>query len=273
MAELHLRVVTNLAAVVTIDEDGQVEVLISKGVVPTEGELGERRTDVGLVLFVDDTIAVDILVLQVAHISSVRGIVPRRVGAPVSLSVGIVLNGVVLLQGVDRRVQDVVEVLIDAHHLIAVEVVETLAGHGAGHDIVPLTHTEQGGRTSKALQFVLVEGELQVAVPREVLRLNGNGVQGDFETSVLDVAIVAPRSSQGRRGVTAGTHDGGEVERHEHVLRHLLIPVEHEADTAVDEAEVETNVPLLLCLPLDVEVLQVGRTIAHAEAGVHDRHG
>ena len=129
MAELHLHVVTNLAAVVTIDEDGQVEVLISKGVVPTEGELGERRTDVGLVLFVDDAVAIHILILQVAHERGVAGVVLRRVGAPVSLSVGIVLNGVVLLQGVDGRVQDVVEVLIDAYYLVAVEVVEALAGH------------------------------------------------------------------------------------------------------------------------------------------------
>ena len=110
-------------------------------------------------------------------------------------------------------------------------------------------------------------------MPREVLRLNGNGVQSDFETSVLDVAIVAPRSSQCRRAVAAGTHDGRQSELHKHVLRHLLIPVEGESDAAIEEAEVETNVPLLLRLPLDVEVLQVGRTIAHAEAGVHDRHG
>ena len=42
MAQFHLHIVTNLATIVTIDENGQVEVLISKGVVPTEGELGER---------------------------------------------------------------------------------------------------------------------------------------------------------------------------------------------------------------------------------------
>ena len=109
-------------------------------------------------------------------------------------------------------------------------------------------------------------------MPREVLRLDGNGVQGDFETGVLDVAIVAPRSGESRRAVTAGTHDRGQRELHEHVLRHLLIPVEGESDAAVEESKIQSYVPLLLCLPLDIEVLKVGRTIADAETGVHHRH-
>ena len=52
MSELHLVVVTNLVAYRTIDEYGQIPLLVVECVVPTKGKVRQRRTDIGLVLFV-----------------------------------------------------------------------------------------------------------------------------------------------------------------------------------------------------------------------------
>ena len=67
MRELHLHVVEHLVAIGAVDEDAQVEVLVTEGVGPAEGELRKRGTDVGAVVLVDDAVTVLVLILHVAN--------------------------------------------------------------------------------------------------------------------------------------------------------------------------------------------------------------
>ena len=99
VGELHLHVVTHLVADRTVHEDGQVEVLVGEGVVPTEGPLGHGRSDVGLVVLVDDTIVVHVNILHVTGIDGVLGVVVGRIGAPRLGSVRVGNDGVVLVTG------------------------------------------------------------------------------------------------------------------------------------------------------------------------------
>ena len=82
MGKLHLHVVSYLVAYRTVDEDVQVKVLVDKRVVPSEREVGQRRTDVGLVILVDDAIAIDILVFDITYVSGVLWIILSRISAP-----------------------------------------------------------------------------------------------------------------------------------------------------------------------------------------------
>ena len=101
MGELHLHVVTDLVAHRTVDEDVEVEVLVGERVVPSEREVGQGRTDVGLVVFVDNAVTIDITVLDIAYVGSILRVVLCGVCAPRLGAVGIGDDGVVLLKGVN----------------------------------------------------------------------------------------------------------------------------------------------------------------------------
>ena len=77
-------------------------------VVPTEGELRKRRADIGAVLLVDHTVVVHVLELQVAG-PYCGGLVEHAVG------------GILFSLG---RIENIIEVLIYAFNLEAVEIVE-----------------------------------------------------------------------------------------------------------------------------------------------------
>ena len=102
MSQLHLHVVTYLVAYRTVDKEAQVEVLVTEGVVPTEGELRQWRADVGLIILIDDAVLVHILEFQVAYECGVRAAVECRIGVPALCAVGIRNDRIVLLQGVHR---------------------------------------------------------------------------------------------------------------------------------------------------------------------------
>ena len=89
--------------------------------------------------------------------------------------------------------------------------------------------------------------------------------QGNLETRVANVAIVAHGGGQGRRRVTRGAHVGRQLQVHQHVLRLLAIPVNNEADAVVEEAQVETDIELLLLLPLHTLVGQVLGLVARTQ--------
>ena len=97
--------------------------------------------------------------------------------------------------------------------------------------------------------------------------------QHDLNTSVADVAIVAHGSGQGRRCITRGAHVRRQLQVHQHVLRLLAIPVNNQVNAVVQEAQVETDVELLLLLPLHTLVGKVLGLVARAQRRVDHRDG
>ena len=128
VSHLHVQIVGYLGAYRTVDEDIQVEVLVAEGVVPSEGPLREWRTDVGLIILVDDTIAVDILVLQVTYVGGVAAAELGWIVNPCIVLGAICIccyrDWVVLLQGLYWRTDDIVVILIYSLYYVTVEVVE-----------------------------------------------------------------------------------------------------------------------------------------------------
>ena len=134
MGELHLHVVVHLVSVGTVDEDAEVEVPVTEGVGPSEGELRHRRSDVGLVVVVDLAVrlsvgSADVLELQVAD--------PGRGVAVEALAVGRILRGL-------RRGLEVGQVLVDAVGDESVEAVERFAHAGQADHVVPLSVAYDG---------------------------------------------------------------------------------------------------------------------------------
>ena len=126
MSHLHVQIVGYLGAYRTVDKDIQVEVLVAEGIVPSEGPFWQWRTDVGLIILINLAIFVDVLVLQVTYVGGVgaiklAGILPRVVLGAVGIS-GLVV--VVLLESLNRRTEDIFEILIYSLYYVTVEAVE-----------------------------------------------------------------------------------------------------------------------------------------------------
>ena len=254
MALAHQVVVEHLVTIGSVEEDAQVHVLVAEGVGPAIGEQRKRGTDVGAVVRVDEPVLVDILELEVAGPDG---------GAAVKDAVG----GILFSLG---AVQDIVEVLVHARDLIAVEAVQGLADFGHAHDIVPLSVTDELRvlGTVQGDELVLVEGDLEVALPLEIPGLDRITAEGDLETLVVDGSEITLRSGEGGGAVALRTHVGREVQRHEHVGRLLVVRVDGQVEPVVEEAEVDTHIDLLLLLPVDTRVGDVGRTLGVAEGGI-----
>ena len=56
---------------------------------------------------------------------------------------------------------------------------------------------------------------------------------------------------------------------HKHILGNLLVGIDCEAEPVLEEAEVESDVVLLLLFPTDLGVRDVGWTVAGSESGRH----
>ena len=254
----HHVVVEDLVAIGTVQEHGQVHILVPEGVRPAEGELRKRGPDAGLVVLVDDVVTVDILELDIADPDG---------GGPVEHTVSRIFLRL-------RGILDVLQGLVHAFHDIAVEVVQGLADLGHGNDVAPLAvaHELCVGGTVQGDELVPVEGNLEIAVPAEVLLVDRMRVQGDFQTLVLDGAEIALRRREGGGTVALRTHVGREGQGHQHVGRDLLIEVHRQVDAVLQEVQVETEVRLHLLLPVDTGVGNVRRTLAVAEAGRHLAH-
>ena len=98
------------------------------------------------------------------------------------------------------------------------------------------------------------------------------GVDGQLETGVADVSVVAHRRLQAGVGVTHRSHVGGHLQVHQHVFRFFLVPVEGQIDAVVEETQIQTDIELLLLLPFHIQVRDVLRTVACAQRGVHLLH-
>ena len=128
VGHLHVQIVGYLAAYRTVDEDVQVEVLVTEGVVPTEGPLWKWRTYIGLIILIDDAITIDILVLQVTYIGGVAAAELGWIINPCivlgSVSICSYRDWVVLLQSLYWRTDDVVIILIYSLYYVTIETVE-----------------------------------------------------------------------------------------------------------------------------------------------------
>ena len=110
-------------------------------------------------------------------------------------------------------------------------------------------------------------------MPFETSNLYRSGVERDFNTAVHNITIVAIRSSQSRRTITRSTHERRQYELHKHISRLLLIQIYNQVQAVIEEIDIKTEVKLLLRFPLNIQVLQVSRTIRSTKTGVHYAHG
>jgi hypothetical protein len=67
VGKLVLIIVTYLVAIRTVDKNIQVKVVPAESIGPTECEVGQGRADVGTVLCVNDTITVQVLILDITY--------------------------------------------------------------------------------------------------------------------------------------------------------------------------------------------------------------
>ena len=252
-------VVENLVAIASVKENAEVEVLVAEGIGPAEGEQRQRAADVGTVVLVDFAVLVHILELEVAGPYGCCRI--KHAVGRIFFCTGAVL--------------DIVEVLIDTYDFITVETIKRLPEFGNGNDIAPLAVTDELRVCSavESHELVLVEGNLEVAVPSEVLGRYRMSVEGDFQTLVLDGAIVTARCRERRRGVALCSHIGRKGKTHEHIGRNLLVCIHHEVHLPAEETQIETDVGLALLLPVDTGVGNPGGTFTGAECGRHGAHG
>ena len=107
------------------------------------------------------------------------------------------------------------------------------------------------------LNLVLIVRESQRGVPSEVLRVDVAGVQRDFKTGVGHLTQVG--------GDARETGEVGQALSHDHVVCALVVDIDATRDAAVDEREVDTEVPRRCLLPLQVGVTQT----AHAQSVKH----
>ena len=190
-------IVEDFIAIASVDEDIEVEVLVGKGIAPAEGELRKRIADIGTVLFIDHSVLADIFVLDITY--------------PHGISTGILSIRRIFLRF--RRILDILERSIYASDLVTIEVIERLADFRHTHNVRPLSVTYESGisRSVKADKLVSVEGNLEVAVPGEILDLDRMGIESNFKTLVLDRTEVTFRSCKSRRTVTLGSHIGSKL--------------------------------------------------------------
>ena len=128
MSHLHVQIVGYLAAYRTVDEDVQIEVLVTEGIVPTECPLWKWRTDIGLIILIDDAITIDILVLQVTYIGGVAAAELGWIINPCivlgTICIFCYRDWVVLLQSLYWRIDDVIIIFIYSLYYVSIETVE-----------------------------------------------------------------------------------------------------------------------------------------------------
>ena len=181
MGQLDGEVVHHLVAHRTVDEHVEVEVLVTEGVVPSEGVFWHRRTNVRAVVLVNHTIAVEVFVLDVTYPNGV---------VSVELSVSRIFGGL-------GRCLDIFKRLIYTISDITIEVIQRLSYFRYRHHVAPLSVADDAGcrRAGETLQLVLVEGNLELCVPLEFTYERMCG-ESEFHTLVFYRTIVSVRCSE-----------------------------------------------------------------------------
>ena len=189
-----------------------------------------RIAEVGLIVRVDDTVAVGIGKHQVA---SLQAFTLQRVGCiAAAVAVDIVL--------------EVILILDDAEGLVAIEVTDRLTFLEAGDDTstlreVVITALIVLTATVHLCHLILIISNVPADAVGEVFTDLVAPVDSELNTSVLyGTSILQLLRETCRRRNGHGD---------EQVLRGLLIPVENHAELTADEACIETEVKLLRGLP------------------------
>ena len=192
--------------------------------------------DFGLVLSVHDAVTVHVDKLQVTRLDT--GALERVLSLAAAVGVQVVLQ--------------VGSVLDDAVGLVAIEVADGVAFFHAGHDTGVLSD-----------EVVTAFNEVVGVVHLGHLVLVVSQVHVDTVLEVADVVVPSDGSlntgvlhGAGVSIVTVLTYDSPNGNPQQEVLGLLLVPFERGAQTAAEEACVETDVDLFRCLPCQFGVGQ-----------------
>ena len=108
-------------------------------------------------------------------------------------------------------------------------------------------------------------GGVEVDVPGEVLPLDGEPVQVQFDTAVADVAHVGP--------VAAGRIGRRNLDLEQHVGGHAVEVVDATGQAAVEQFEIKARVVVRIGFPGDVLGTALAARIRRFAAGIHDGPG
>ena len=138
---------------------------------------------------------------------------------------------------------EVCAVVVESFPLIDVERAEGIAGL---HDLHGTAQVAVVGRQDKVVacqvdHLVLHVGSIEISLPHDTC-LHGEGMQGEFDTSVFQLTLVDP--------IGASAVVAGDLFLEEQVSGALLEPVKRKVDAP--KAEVETHVKLRGLLPRQV---------------------
>ena len=233
---VHLGNVEDGVAIDSLQEEGQVEVLVAQGVV-------ERSDEFGL------GISYYLPVVLVYH--SVSGSVVS-VGEPDVAGLGSDLGGVV------------VYVFLGLEYSGRFPSYESPYGltHHVGAEVLAEARVVvvDGLGLVQGQDLVLVEGDVEISSPVEVVLYDIVRGENYFHTHVAYLALVGV----GHVGVGIARADG-DRHLHQHTVRVLDVGIDVQAQAGVQEGEVKAQVVLLHLLPVDVGV---GELVCHQR--IHD---
>ena len=172
-------------------------------------------------------------------------------------------------QEVAVRVFLVEVALIHEHalHLVAIELSDRLSYYRIGVRLQVDHARHTGCGRIKVGNLIPVERNGQSRTPHEVLRIDVHRVQRKLHAFVRHGAGVHPR--RGNHAV----HVRRQRSLHQQVVRILIISVHDELHAVVEQVDIQTHVPSLRFLPLQILVGIVARIEAGAPDGRRRRHG
>ena len=237
-AVVSLGSIQYLVAQHTLEEGSEVPVLEVDGVVPSIDELRLSTAALDLV-FVNigvrgDPVAIGILIGVCLYISVCIGVFLQVVYIEHAVAVGIVSGKLTQPECSER---------LAFHDALSVVVGRDAADVGIA--LVDVFHTER--RVREFVYTVLVVRQVDGGLPLEVTRLDGNGVQCEFNTAVGDVTDI-------------GTHPAKRIDVRRHAIvpdqvrRLFIVVLNATVQSAAEEGEVDTDVEHGRLLPLQFGV-------------------
>ena len=203
--------------------DAEVEVLVLEVSRETKVNLWESASKHLAVACGDDTVAIEILIEAVTHISTWL----QRFAIGIDMSIKILLSAG------------------NAFIFIAVELTDLLShvSHVGTSEILLCTETE---RSNLVLEGTEVSTHVIVETIRSLVAIS----ERELKTAVLHRCRIHCHRSVGNTGICRNRHA---IEK---VFRNVLVPLGCELDAVVEHCEVDTDVGSLLLLPSDVLVYE-----------------
>lgn len=234
----HTVGVVDVVAVLELNHERKVEALEAEGVGDTAVPVGQTVADDGTVIGGDDSVAVDVAVLDHTGLDS-AACVRRDVGntgLQHTAAVGLEVEVGVLVDAVEDIAEHLAKRRTDVSDIVVVAEVRVEGG----------CRLDIAGTVLETLEGVLDEGDVEVGGPAEVAVLDIDAVDVDFKTAVSDFADILPLRTE--------TGDVCEFLGKEKVLGILDEEVGGNVEAVVEETEVETNVGSCGAFPFQVLV-------------------